>query len=109
MRIAKTATLWALCGAASLFGSSFLPLQTGNAWTYRESKTGQQFTVRVGTPVWTKEQTYYALSGYAGKTLLVRSTDQNTIVYLDEDAGREAILISFEPFDHGWWVAPART
>jgi Intracellular proteinase inhibitor len=97
-----------LLGAGAAQGADLMPLQAGNTWTYRESVTGQEFTVRVGTPVMTNERVYHSLSGYVGQRLLVRMDERDALVYLDEESGAERLLTSFQPFEGGWWNAPFR-
>lgn len=96
-----------LAPSASSAGS-FFPLRAGNTWTYREAKTGHEWTVRIGTPVMTNDLVYYSLFGYVEKRLLVRVNELNELVYLDEDSGKEYLLTSFEPSEYGWWQASFR-
>jgi hypothetical protein len=98
----------ALCATAAL-AADYLPMQDGNRWTYRESATGQEFTVRVGSPLSTLDgKTYHRLIGYAAQDVWARMLETGTIVYLDEEAGKERILTSFEQVDGGWAEAPLR-
>jgi hypothetical protein len=94
-----------LLSASSLFAAEFFPLQVGNTWTYRETTTGQEFKVRVGTPVFTNGQVYYSLSGYTNNRLLVRKNQYQNLVYLQEETGTDLLLASFEPFEGGSWIA----
>lgn len=48
------------------------------------------------------------MSGYAETQLLVRINDRLDAVYWDEEQAAEPILISFEPFQGGWWYANKR-
>jgi hypothetical protein len=95
--------------SGTLFGADLFPLFPGNTWTYREFTTGNEFTVRVSTPVVINEIVYHSLLGYAGNTLLVRPNNQQQMVYLDEETGQELLLIDFEPSGTRWWPAPLRT
>lgn len=96
-----------LLPVAAAFGGELLPLQSGNEWTYRDLLSGDSFTVRVGTPLAANQQVYYRLNGYASRALWVRTLADGTLVYLDEEAGAERILTSFE--DSGAWAeAPFR-
>lgn len=104
----RTATAVLLFSACSLFGAELLPLQSGNSWTYREKTTGQEFTVRVGTPVVMDDRVYYSVSGYVEQRLFVRANESGDLVYLDEETGAEQLLTSFAPFEGGWWQAPFR-
>lgn len=94
--------------AGHLAAADFLPLAPGNNWTYRDAVTGDSINIRVGTQVYANEHTYHTLHGYAGKQLYVRTNDYGNLVYWDEEAGTEPILISFEPFQSGWWDANLR-
>jgi len=98
----------ALLSAGTLFAGDLFPLQFGNTWTYRESKTGQEFTMRVSTPLVHDGQVYYSLLGYASKTLFVRQNESRDLVYLSDEADREIPLTVFMPNDRAWWEAPFR-
>lgn len=94
--------------APTLCSADFLPLRQGNTWTYREGKTGQTFTVRVGTPVVTNDKVYYSLDGYVEKKVLARIDESGQLVYADEEAGLERVLTPFVPLEQGSWEAPFR-
>jgi hypothetical protein len=96
-----------LLPAAAAFAGDVFPLQTGNEWTYRNLSSGDSFTVRVGTPLAANDQVYHRLNGYAGRALWVRALKDGTLVYLDEEAGAERVLTSFEE-NAGWAEAPFR-
>jgi len=96
-----------LLPAAAAFAGDMLPLQSGNEWRYRELSTGQSFTVRVGAPLAAAGTVYYRLNGYATGSPWVRTLENGTLVYLDEEAGAERILTSFEE-PAGWAEAPFR-
>ena len=106
----KPITTFLLLGAAALASpGEYLPLETGNTWTYRESATGQTFTVTVGTPFWVNDQAYHPLRGYATVPVLARFDEANNqIVWFDEERRVELPLVSFAPFEGGWWNAPLR-
>ncbi|HWQ56311.1 MAG TPA: BsuPI-related putative proteinase inhibitor [Bryobacteraceae bacterium] len=74
---------------------TFLPLETGNYWTYRSTRGQETFTVSVGLPFAIGGQTYYMLNGYATPRLLVRQAEDGDLVWLDEEAGREQPLARF--------------
>jgi hypothetical protein len=107
MTLIKTAALAAMA-ACSMWGGDFFPLQNGNTWTYRESTTGQTFTIRVGTPVLTDDRVYSSLRGYTDSPLLVRVDERGELVVLDPETGSERVLTSFTPFEGGRWEAPFR-
>jgi hypothetical protein len=98
-----------LLPAAAALAGDFLPLETGNRWTYRDLTSGQSFTVRVGTPLATLDGTvYHSLTGYVPRALWVRALPDGTLVYLDEEASAERTLASFEDAGGGWAEAPFR-
>lgn len=107
-RILLAALAVLFCLLPQITAAGFLPLQNGNVWTYRDAVSGQQFTVRVGTPYFINEKVYYTLINYATNRLLVRENDQQELVYLDQDSGSEFVLTSFAPLDLAWWQAPYR-
>lgn len=96
-----------LCSAATAFAGEFLPLQSGNQWIYRDLASGHTIRVRVGSPLASQGTIYHRLIGYAGENLWVRARNDGTLVYLDEEAGRERVLTSFED-PGGWSEAPFR-
>ncbi len=95
--------------AAAAFAGDFLPLQSGNHWTYRDLSSGQHFTVRVGTPLAAQDgAVYHRLSGYVTRPLWVRALADGVLVYLDAETGAERRLTSFEDAGGGWAEAPFR-
>jgi hypothetical protein len=94
-------------GTTAIAGD-FFPLETGNSWTYRERRTGQSFTVQVGTPVMHDGAVYYSLRGYTERPVEVRLNYLNNLVYWNDDQGAELLLTSFEAFEGGWFFAPVR-
>jgi len=99
----------ALFLSPSCLAADWLPLQTGNEWRYRHAESGQEFTIRVGDPVWLRdERLYYSLTGYTGDKRLVRRNPDGDLVYLDEDSGQDRYLTLFQPFGKIWWNAPGR-
>jgi hypothetical protein len=97
----------ALCSAPASAGD-FFPLQTGNEWSYRESRTGDTRTVRVSTPVVMNDRSYYTLIGYATERLFVRQDEAGNLLAVDPETYREQILTQFEAVDRSWWNAPFR-
>lgn len=98
----------ALLPLAALAGE-YLPLETGNLWTYRNAATGQTFSVRVGLPLYADGQIYYSLSGFVSRSVWARMDRlNNQVVYLDEEIGRERPLVTFMPVEGAWWEAPLR-
>ncbi|MFN7993281.1 MAG: BsuPI-related putative proteinase inhibitor [Bryobacteraceae bacterium] len=93
---------------SSALGADFFPLEHGNIWTYRNAATGSAFTVKVGAPVYIGGRVYHYLTGYIDQQLLVRIDERNELVVLDEEAGRELTLTSFQPDDSNSWEAPFR-
>jgi hypothetical protein len=105
LRATLTLALWS---TGTLFAGDFLPLQFGNTWTYRESKTGQEFTVHVSTPILHNGLVYHSLRGYTSNKLYVRVNENHDLVYLSEEPDREIPLTSFTPLEGAWWEAPFR-
>jgi len=97
-----------LAFAPAIYSSDFFPLRPGNTWTYRESTTGETFTVRVGTPVMTNGNVYYSLDGYVKARVLARLDDAGQLVYVDEDKNIERPLTPLAPMAQGWLEAPLR-
>ncbi len=98
-----------LLPATAALASDFLPLETGNQWTYRDLASGHSFTVRVGTPLATQGGAEYRrLSGYVGRPLWVRALADGSLVWLDEETGEELTFTSFEAACPGWAEAPFR-
>ena len=103
----QLAILW-LASLLPLAAENFLPLQTGNTWTYREAKSGQTFTVRVSLPVIQDGRVYYSLQGYAARNLLVRVNPEGQLVYRDEESEREFLLTPFAAGSREWARVPFR-
>src|SRR5574339_1285780 len=87
--------------------ADFLPLAPGNTWTYRDSVTGQSFTIRVGAPVLLNQNVYYTLHGYTKDQLFVRLNTYDNLVYWDEEREQDILLTSFERI-RARWEAPRR-
>ncbi len=99
----------ALCTLAfPAAAADYLPLAAGNSWTYREARTGQQFTIRAGIPEMHHGNAYYPLSGYAKQRLTVRIDETQALVHWDEERERDIPVVLFTPFESGWWDAPYR-
>jgi hypothetical protein len=99
--------------AAGLAGTTaaaeLLPLEMGNYWTYREDRTGETFTVRVGQPIWMRSgKLYHRLVGYAGDWVFARVDETGNLVTLNEETGAERLLTGFAEGDGRWWHAPGR-
>lgn len=99
--------LLALCALAA-GAAEYFPLRQGNTWTYRDTATGAEFTVRVGTPVYARERVFHQLRGYLDRPVLARYNDRHQLVALDEETDNEVILTVFEPLDRIGWNAPFR-
>src|SRR5713226_5644460 len=104
-RVVSLCAALALSGAATLFGANFFPLQNGNSWTYQVAGQPRLLTVQVGVPATVNDRTYFPVTGYAEKRVLVRY-DADQLLYLDEETGRESLLTSFLP--GSTWTAPFR-
>ena len=95
--------LTSAAGAANLF-----PLEPGNTWTYRATKSGHELRIQVGlNPILVGDVVYHKLTGYVDEPVLVRAGDDGSLYYLDEDYG-ELPLTLFEPTDRYWFNAPKR-
>lgn len=102
-------TYLALCALAlPMAAADYLPLAAGNSWTYRDARTGQQFTIRAGTPEMHHGNAYYPLFGYAQQRLTVRINEAQALVHWDEERERDVPVVLFTPFEGGWWEAPYR-
>ena len=101
----KVASFFALLCTGTLFGANSFPLQSGNSWTYQVAGQPRLLTVQVGAPATVNDRTYFPVSGYAEKRVLVRY-EADQLLYLDEETGREAVLTSFLP--GAAWTAPFR-
>jgi hypothetical protein len=63
----------------------FLPLETGNHWSYRSADGGDGFQIAVGLPHLIGGKVYYSLRGFAEVPLLVRRNEEGDLVRLDEE------------------------
>ncbi len=95
-----------LLSCAALPAVDYLPLETGNTWTYRDQGGRDTFTISVGVPAVIGGQTYYAITGYVQERLWVRSTEEG-LYYRDEQRNTEAVLTPFASSDQ-WLKAPFR-
>lgn len=85
-----------------------LPLEMGNYWVYREAKSGESFTLRVGQPIWTQDgRAFHYLSGYKEESAIVRIDERGNLVALDPENGRERLMIGWGVPSGEWWEAPA--
>jgi hypothetical protein len=91
-----------------LLAADFFPLENGNSWTYREPRSGREFTIRVTTPEMHNNHVYYSLHGYGATRLVVRLDDSGRLLHWDDELARDVPIISFQPFEGGWWHAPYR-
>lgn len=96
--------------AASLArAGDLMPLDMGNYWTYREDRTGETFTIRVGQPVWMQPgRVYHYLIGYTGGAVIARVDEAGNLMMLDEETGQEKLLTAFGETGESWWTAPKR-
>lgn len=92
----------------SISAAGFLPLDFGNTWTYRNSETGEAFTMRVGSAAVVNGKVYQTLFGYVGSDVLVRIDESKNVVYLDNDTNEERTLLSLIASDDAWTRAPFR-
>lgn len=95
--------------ASALPASDHLPLEMGNYWIYREERSGETFTMRVGQPVWLQDgKTFHYLLDYAGKYVIARVDESGNLVGWNEETGTEYLLTGFAEKDTNWWTAPGR-
>lgn len=107
----RTILLSILITASSLSAVDFgdyLPLESGNHWTYRDTKTGSTFSIRVGGMALIANNVYHRLTGYTTEPLWVRFTSEG-LVYRDEERDADAPLTLFTSTGGGWFHAPHRT
>lgn len=104
----RTLLFWAVMGGGSTFAADFLPLAPGNAWVYRDARTGSEFTIDIGSTQTLNQRIYYSLRGYTTQQLLVRVNEFGNIVYWDEARQIDVLLTSFEVVPGARFEAPAR-
>ena len=107
MRTIKKAFLALTLTTISASAIDYFPLAAGHTWTYRDAKSGHEFTVRVDTPVMRNDKVYYPLTGYADEQVLVRRGETTDLVYLNDALGREEVLTQFN-LSGAAWPAPKR-
>ena len=93
--------------AVSASAGDIFPLQTGNTWAYRNAASGELITMDVGSPAVIGERVYFQLRGYVQGSVLVRVNENNELVRIDEETGREQVLTVLTP-QRSAWEAPAR-
>lgn len=109
--------LWALSAGLlmlSLAGTAqaadFLPLEPGNNWTYKDTKTGATFKVEVArTQIYVNNHTYSVLKGFTPEPKWVRTNEYGNIVYYEPDTEQDLMFLSFETGGAGWFEAHGRT
>jgi hypothetical protein len=87
-------------------GADFIPLSSGNSWTYQDAATRASFTVSVGAPILINGNVYYPVLGYTDGPLWVRQEDEQ-LVYWNDTIGADSILTRFSP-SADYWPAPER-
>ena len=93
----------------NLSAAELLPLDMGNYWIYRDQKSGSEFTVRVGQPVWTQNgRLYHYVTGFGANYVIARNDERGRIVALDPETGAESVLVAFDVRPGDWWEAPGR-
>ena len=104
MRTFAPLLLWsAALGALPAAAHSYLPLEAGNRWEYREASTGETMTIRVGTPVIHDGNVYYGVLGYGVTRLYLREDDNGNLRGWDLNLEREYLVTSFEAVPGGWF------
>ena len=95
--------------SVSAAAGDFLPLEMGNFWVYRDTQSGQSFTIRVGAPAWFQSGRVYSyLTGYAPGQLLARINEDGHLVAFDEESRTERTLTAFTAREGEWWQAASR-
>jgi Intracellular proteinase inhibitor len=93
-----------LTAAATLpAAATYLPIQQGNEWTYRDSVTAATFKIQVGLGVMHQGNAYYRVTGYAPGPLYLRSASDGNLYFFDDENDREILLTNFEPVDRSWY------
>jgi hypothetical protein len=106
----RTIVLGLLWGGLALAQrqAALLPLEMGNYWVYREAKSGESFTVRVGQPVWTQDgRAFHYVSGYSEEAVIARIDERGNLLALDPENGKERLVIGWGVPSGEWWEAPA--
>jgi hypothetical protein len=99
----------AACAVPTPLTAEHLPLVPGSVWMYRAVERPAEFTMRVGSqPYLIQGNAYYPLIGYARQPLLVRTAEDGSLLYRDEDADRDRVLTLFTPMEGIWFEAPER-
>lgn len=99
--------LLATVAVAPALAADYLPIAYGNTWTYREARSGHEFTVRVTNSVVRQGRTYHTLVGFSSNPLLVRTNDMGDVVFLRETSATEALLARFT-LSAMWWSSGGR-
>jgi hypothetical protein len=97
-----------IAGASQLQAAEYMPLATGNNWTYQNTAIGASFTVSVGAKQDVNGQSYYTLTGYTNSQLLVRNDQFGNLFYWDANRGMDLLLTSFEIAPGDYFVARDR-
>ncbi len=85
--------------------SNYLPISTGNHWTY-QGPSGDSFEIIVsGAPIQSGGHFYYKMTGFATEPLYVRA-EGDTVFWLNQEGGAEEILLNFEAFIGGFYNTP---
>jgi len=101
--------LFALAAAACIKAADPIPFEMGNYWIYRDQKSAQTFTLRVGQPVWTQSgKLFHYLTGYTSAPVIARIDEAGDLVSLDPETGVENVLVAFSAQAGQWWEAPGR-
>jgi hypothetical protein len=101
-------TVFVLITGTQLPAADYMPLATGNNWTYQNTAVGASFTIKVGAEQDMNGQSYYSLTGYTNSTLLVRKDQYGNLYYWDANLGMDLLLTSFEIAPGDYFVARDR-
>ena len=82
-----------VAGSGLSLAQDFLPLETGNSWTYRSADGRETREIRVGTPVMTDGVAWYSVTGLAPKRLLVSRAADGSLHALDLDTDAAQVIL----------------
>jgi hypothetical protein len=88
--------------ALTLCGQDYFPLQKGNQWVYRSSRSEETKTIQVGDSLEFNGKTYFRVTGFSGFTpsaalgRLLRQTEEGALVEWDERFNSERAFLSIQ-------------
>jgi hypothetical protein len=85
--------------ASSAFAQQeYFPLEVGNQWIYRVggSFDGGTHVVEVTSTRTVSQREYFVVTGFPGNPLLLRKTDEGTLVFFNEEDNQEHTWVAFQ-------------